>query len=85
MAMRRLMRGLLRWFRGDGPGTFYYLDANEDETALPLPADAAAKLAAGTPYFLIAAADRPMWALPTPPVAIVEGYGTRYGVAYGND
>lgn len=74
MSMRSLMGGLLRWFREYEPGTLFYLDANREETALPIPADWAAKEAAGTPYRLGIIAAFPAWVEAAASVDPIEAF-----------
>ena len=67
------------------PGDMWYLGDDLIWRRIRRPADFAAQALAGERYFLTLGLTAPEWALPTPPVAIVEGYGTRYGVSSGHD
>lgn len=74
------------WSEDALPGDMWWLGPDLIWRRIRRPADAAAKAIAGTRYFLSLDIDAsPVWALPTPPVAIIEGLGTRLGVALGHD
>jgi hypothetical protein len=74
----------LRWVL-DGSEGVLWVDGNGTERALPIPVDAQEMIDAGTPYALVALADRPAWRLLVGGEFVVEGLGTSLGTSLGED